>query len=723
MTVRISRSFSSPTVTFYLEADVTSTQWPGGAGYGRWLVQFRLNMSKASGSYYADSGIQAGRGNNVEFGRVSQTPFLPSGTTSWSRTWTRWVNANSNGYWSGSSTTYPLQMHLVYGSIADSSNGSVALPRIAQLPAKPVNAVYQSATTTSLSFRISAPANGGSTITTYNHQISKDSNFPGGLPVDGLSWNSGASNQVASPLDPGTTYYYRYRAVNGRGAGPWSTAVSGTTLPASAPGMVVAPSLSGTSATITLTGPGSTQASSYRVERRIGTGAATVFNGSSPMTIGGLAPGTAYQWRASAFIGSYQSPWTAWTTVVQPRPNTSPGDYFDGSSAATEDTTYQWDGTANNSTSSAIGHLPMGWEVVAAGDDVAVGQRVTGGLFGQFGARLTFITDATSPDTTIGMSTSDGLSAVADTAEGGVYSVSMFVRPSREQRLVLEVVWLDASGAAFSTSVGESMLVSNTTDWTRLSATLPAPVGGEGAALRVRAANDGPGYTPWLSGDSVDVDAAMVSVGVLYPYFDGSFANTSAYEYLWLGTPNASASQRLDVEQDAVDPLLDPDCPPIPSAPLPPSIDDSCIETVGTWRRYWAILPETEVFDWLTVVPTIVVTVGEFAVRQVRIRFWPNPESLAPENASGLAFESEQVISYIPANTVLTLDGVSRRAWASVGGAAEIPAGHLLYGTNGGPATWPTLSCGSAYLVSFDVPLEEPVGNMQGDISLTTRML
>ena len=49
---------------------------------------------------------------------------------------------------------------------------------------------------------------------------------------------------------------------------------------------------------------------------------------------------------------------------------------------------------------------------------------------------------------------------------------------------------------------------------------------------------------------------------------------------------------------------------------------------------------------------------------------------------------------------------MSQRTWAEVDGGDAAPADKLVYGTGGIPATWPVLSCGVGYLLSFDAPLE-----------------
>src|SRR5690606_34566724 len=136
----------------------------------------------------------------------------------------------------------------------------------------------------------------------------------------------------------------------------------------------------------------------------------------------------------------------------------------------------------------------------------------------------------------------------------------------------------------------------------------------------------GDGWSLWRGGETVLMDDAMLSIGTLYGWFSGDTPDSADWMYTWLGTPNASVSQATAQDPDDVDPLADPDCPPIPSPPTPPAIADDCIEEVGSWRRYWAIISEDQVTEWLDLVPTITISTGALPARQVRVRVYRNPD-------------------------------------------------------------------------------------------------
>lgn len=614
----------------------------------------------------------------------------------------------------------------VFGT-ADPGAAYFVTDTIAKPPGAPFSVSVDQATTSSLRYIFSGTTDGGSPILEWQAQADDDPAF--GSPI--TSWSSGST--TFTNLVPGTRYYFRARGRNAVGWGGWAAPAGdgvgqGTTLPAVPPGMSIAPALSGTSSTVTLSPPsGVSSVTSYRVERRAPGGTATAYDTASPsLVVSPLTPGAVFEWRASAFIGSYQTPWTDWVTVQQPNPNTNPGDYFDGSTVDKTDIDYQWNGVANNSSSRAVAKSPLGWRTFDDGSETSGGAgvviRATGGRSGAFGARVTFFTDAVAAGFHAGTALEEP--GVQEVAEGGVYWGSIYVAPSRSQRMAAEITWLNAAFAPVGApAVGVPEVVPGSpSSMVRLTVQGKAPLGAVyGAVGWVDVA--GAGWSAWQGGQSVLMDDAMLSIGALYDWFSGNTPDSAQWAYSWLGAANASPSMATARAADAVDPLADPDCPPTPLPPLPPVIADDCIEEVGSWRRYWAIIPADAVSDWLDLVPTITIRTGALPARQVRIRVHRNPDGLAPSAFPASDWEAEQIVSYMPPSTVLTLDGVAQRVWAEVAGGEAISADRLLYGTGGGPASWPVLSCGTGYLISFDVPLDAPEGNLSVDVALTTRML
>jgi hypothetical protein len=660
---------------------------------------------------------------------------IPQSQAYWTYTtlWTGYYNHghDANGYKGAFNVRGTIDSN--HSSIGDGSAYTTepAPPRIPKVPAKPARPVFISATATSIDYSFTNPDNMGSTITNWNHQVATDSGFTNVVK----SFDDANTPAQASGLIPGTGHWIRNRAVNGVGAGPWSDALSQTTLPAVPPGITVSASPSGTSASVSLTPPGGVSGVTEYIVWYRPTPApqtpVTEVRGLSPVTINGLTPGASYDYQAAAVIGGYVSPVTDWVTLVQPKPNTSPGDYFDGDSPDTPDVDYTWDGTAGSSPSRSTGKGVTGWVAYFDGAPAAQGAiyQTTGGYAGGKSARVAFQADATAAGQ---WNAGQGHDAAARTAvePSTAYVGSIYVSPQgRAQRFAAILEWFNAAGATIDVVLGASILAPADA-WTRVLISATTPANAEFASVRV-VDQAGDGYAHFLSGQSFLMDAAMVSLGSVFDYFDGDTLDTPDFQYDWMGTAHASVSARTPLDTSTLyDPLDDPDCADIPAPPRPPAVPADCIEEVGTWRRYWAELPEEVISDWLEVIPTITVTSGRgtaepaapLGVNQVRIRVYENPDNLDPSTIDTSVWISEQIISYMPPFTTITLDGVSQRAWAEVDGGEPLPADKLLYGSEGVPATWPVLSCGQGYLFSFDAPLDVLVGNITTGLALTERL-
>ena len=601
-------------------------------------------------------------------------------------------------------------------------------PRVPDAPTmfQPTNV-----TTTSMTSSFTGHGDGGSPIRSWTLQRATDVNFTQNVYQIG-SWGT----DQHTGLTPGTTYYFRSYGTNDIGNSPWSNTVSQQTLPAVPPGLTVAASPSGTSAVLTFSPPnGMTGVTKYTWERRatgttspVATGESTVLTTNVP----NLVPGNSYDWRASAWFGTYQTPWTdPWVTLRQPKPNIDPGDYFDGDSVDLGDLDYSWAGTPHGSTSIATAKGVAGWAAYV-NSGAAVLYRVTAGVFSPFAARVQFTADTTGDGNSFGQIFTPPYAT--EVTPGATYIGSIHVRPSRSQGLMAVIDWRTSAGAHISYTNGAGSLVAGET-WSRLVAGAIAPEGAAWAAVRAMDVNIA-GWSVWLGGDTLDLDGAMISLNEEFPYFDGSTLSDGTYLYEWDAEPHASVSTRTPVT--AVNPssllvvegssfpawlaLQDPNCTPVPAPPRPPAIPSDCIEDVGVWFRYYAEIPSNFVPDWIDVVPTIGITTGSGNSHQVRIRYHENPDDLPPELVETDSWLAEQIISYVPASTRMVLDGVTQRVWAEIGGQGGVSADHLLYGTNGKPAVWPVLSCGISYLVTVDVPSDEPPGNIEIAAALTARV-
>lgn len=285
------------------------------------------------------------------------------------------------------------------------------------------------------------------------------------------------------------------------------------------------------------------------------------------------------------------------------------------------------------------------------------------------------------------------------------------------------IVWVDAAQSEVGRSIGDAVQVfSSAADWTALSVTGVAAAGAVGAVVRVIDV-EGPGWSLWLGGDVMLLDSAITPFGGYY--FDGNTPDTTEFTYSWEGTVNDSSSIRTTNDVPIPNPLLDPDCPPVPDPPRPPVIDDSCAETdVTEWRRIVAIIGDIDQWsnpEWLDLIPTVSLTAAA-DIRLVRIRYYQNPFGRPLNDLEMDSYCAEQIITFIPAGAILTLDGISERVWAEVAGSpATLAADHLLATQQGETSQWPVLGCGIDYYLTIDTPIEIPAGTLDAEYLLTAR--
>lgn len=155
--------------------------------------------------------------------------------------------------------------------------------------------------------------------------------------------------------------------------------------------------------------------------------------------------------------------------------------------------------------------------------------------------------------------------------------------------------------------------------------------------------------------------------------------------------------------EDPLAPLNDPDCPLPPSPPRPP-VPEGCVVDVGTYVRRAVAIPGDLLMPWQEAVPVVTLDVQtNQAVRQARVRFYPNPLNRTNlQDIDLCSYCGEFIVSYIPPYSQIVVDGMTERAVVTRPGDVQFDATHLLYGTGGGPMEWPLLTCGLPYIMTVD---------------------
>lgn len=153
-----------------------------------------------------------------------------------------------------------------------------------------------------------------------------------------------------------------------------------------------------------------------------------------------------------------------------------------------------------------------------------------------------------------------------------------------------------------------------------------------------------------------------------------------------------------------------------PELPVP---DNPCACDPLTRRRHCIVIPSSVLTPiWSDVVTDVEIYAGSLALKAVRIRFYPNPLGRPIDQLDACAFCAEANLSVVPAFSTVRVDGTRRRVTVTCPGTDEVPAGGAVTGTNGGPFTWPTLECGTPYLMC----VEADTATIAPDSEITVRV-
>lgn len=616
-----------------------------------------------------------------------------------------------------------------WGELGNSNvSGSYQLPKIVKIgggigggnppspkpkpPSNPLTISITQSLPTQFSFRRGVSGSQGSPITSYTYQISTSNNFASNSII--RQWNEGTNVELLTQRDliPRTRYYVRHRANSSAGSSAWSATVS-VELPGVNPPTISAKAREdGKVIELRVTKPDALpRVDSYEVihttyENGIAYKDLSTVNtpNTQPFLITSV-PGTKNTLQVKAIFRGYKTEVSNAVTLTTPSLDIGIGKYFDGSTPGSDGISYSWQGEPHNSLSKATRPSVLNW--ILTGDERLIRSQTTRfsqNYSGEIAANGRIRGPQISAGTYIGSkfepgSTYYGYILVNPTKEG-LYARAYFSVFSEEQYYgkafkISPGVWsiIPISGRATKTSgtFGVQFLSYNP-DTTNSTQNLPS-------VLR--------------DDDRIYIDSAIITLGESYEYFDGETRHIPGFRGEWEGGANNSSSILVKIPETAKkDPLADPKCAVIPKAPIPPAYKNNCLEEILNWRRFWVNIPKDEIGVWSATLPTIEIRTGTKSIRQARIRFFANPDSLTADEYRPKKWESETIISYLPANTTLRLDGITERAVAQTDEDKETdnwrPADHLLYGTDGVPATWPELSCGVPYLAAVDVPEGTP---------------
>jgi hypothetical protein len=122
----------------------------------------------------------------------------------------------------------------------------------------------------------------------------------------------------------------------------------------------------------------------------------------------------------------------------------------------------------------------------------------------------------------------------------------------------------------------------------------------------------------------------------------------------------------------------------------------------GTFDRTVVTIPATNFPAFTEMLPILTATndTGE-PLRNIRIRFYPDPDGDLDLEANPCSWTSDIVVSFLPVG-ILVFDGSYEQVHITTSGGHTRRADSLVFASDQRPVTWPVLDCGVQYLLVID---------------------
>lgn len=231
-----------------------------------------------------------------------------------------------------------------------------------------------------------------------------------------------------------------------------------------------------------------------------------------------------------------------WLDAVLLEMAASPGSYFDGSTAASGDYAFAWNGPAGASTSAQTAKALTNWNARWFGSNGGAGAmfQTANGMNGGVALRKLWTVANTGATLDTGFNTPN-----ITVTPNATYTISGWCRATiaagASTSFVPYIVWYNSSNSVISTTPSTFNGVSVTPGvWTQASVTGTAPATASYAVFVFGPYN---GAANMAAGDYLDFANILIEPATtLGTYFDGSLAQTASTLYAWLGAADASSS-------------------------------------------------------------------------------------------------------------------------------------------------------------------------------------
>jgi hypothetical protein len=162
-------------------------------------------------------------------------------------------------------------------------------------------------------------------------------------------------------------------------------------------------------------------------------------------------------------------------------------------------------------------------------------------------------------------------------------------------------------------------------------------------------------------------------------------------------------------------PLIDPDCPPLPSFPPIPQADIYCGDLYsGTWNRTTFRMQSQDTSRWMIQLPIITLHDATRDHEDIRIRF--TPEGGSPD----ADYISQFYVTWLPMGSTMTLNAPRDRVLLDRGYGQERAEHLVIMDSRGQPLRWPVVSCGGSWIITVDLPSADVITGLEIELALVT---
>lgn len=166
--------------------------------------------------------------------------------------------------------------------------------------------------------------------------------------------------------------------------------------------------------------------------------------------------------------------------------------------------------------------------------------------------------------------------------------------------------------------------------------------------------------------------------------------------------------------------IFDPACAVLPPPPAPLVTIGCFCEPVAVYR-HMIDLEDYPPELWGASTISARVRTGDRPLRNVALRLFARDGADCGDDYPACDVLSSLGISYVPPNSTLTVDGVRRRAFITLGDGSRHTATRFVFATSGSVFEWLDMACGGSYCLSIEADAFNTHNGAQVSVTTTAR--